>query len=107
MLAAVRELNRLENVGTTLRHTLNTLAVVVPEWLTDQVPAEWFDRYGPRFEQYRLPKQRSEQLELAETFGKMGCICSPPFMRLPIGPGYGKSAVETLRQVWLGAAILV
>jgi transposase len=32
VLAAVRALNRLEVVGETLRHVLNTLAVVAPEW---------------------------------------------------------------------------
>jgi transposase len=33
ILAAVRALNRLEVVGEPLRHALNTLAVVAPEWL--------------------------------------------------------------------------
>jgi transposase len=32
VLAAVRALNRIEVVGETLRHALNTLAVVAPEW---------------------------------------------------------------------------
>src|ERR1700694_5277627 len=36
VLAAVRVLNRLERVGETLRHTLNTLAEVAPEWLREQ-----------------------------------------------------------------------
>jgi transposase len=33
ILAAVRALNRLEVVGETMRHALNTLAVVAPEWI--------------------------------------------------------------------------
>ena len=33
ILAAVRTLNRLEHVGETMRHVLNTLAEVAPEWL--------------------------------------------------------------------------
>jgi transposase len=32
ILAAVRALNRIEVVGDTMRHALNTLAVVAPEW---------------------------------------------------------------------------
>ena len=32
VLAAVRVLNRLEQVGETLRAALNSLAVVAPEW---------------------------------------------------------------------------
>ena len=33
VLAAVRQLNRLELVGETLRHLLNTLPVAASEWL--------------------------------------------------------------------------
>ena len=39
VLAAIHVLNRLECVGETLRHALNSLAVVAPEWLQEQVPA--------------------------------------------------------------------
>ena len=41
VLAAIQVLNRLELVGETLRHALNTLAVVAPDWLRSQVPADW------------------------------------------------------------------
>ncbi len=33
VLAAIRNLNRLESVGETLRATLNDLATVAPNWL--------------------------------------------------------------------------
>jgi transposase len=33
VLAAIRDLNRLECAGETLRHTLNVLAEVAPDWL--------------------------------------------------------------------------
>ena len=49
--------DRLECVGETLRHALNTLATVAPDWLRIWVPSAWFDRYGRRFEDYRLPNQ--------------------------------------------------
>jgi transposase len=39
-LAAIQMLNRLECVGETLRHALNTLAVIVPDWLQEHVPAD-------------------------------------------------------------------
>ena len=45
VLAAIHVLNRLELVGETLRHALNTLATVAPEWLRTWAPSEWFDRY--------------------------------------------------------------
>jgi len=41
-LAAIRVLNRLELVGETMRYTPNSLAVIIPDWLRAQVPAEWF-----------------------------------------------------------------
>lgn len=102
VLAAVRELNRLENVGTTLRHALNSLATVVPDWLHEQVPPEWFDRYGPRFEQYRLPKSKDQQRELAEQVGADGyqlltaVYTSPTMTWLREVP-----AIELLRRVWV------
>jgi transposase len=38
VLAATRDLNRLELVGETLRAALNTLATVAPGWLRGQAP---------------------------------------------------------------------
>lgn len=101
VLAAIRDLNRLETVGETLRHALETLSIVVPDWIKARVPQERFDRYGKRFEQWRLPKTQVEQQALAETIGQDGCrlwemvdesasmtwLCEIP-------------AIETLRQVW-------
>ena len=51
VLAAIRTMNRLECVAETLRATLNSLAVVVPDWLRAQVPVEWYERYGTRTEE--------------------------------------------------------
>jgi transposase len=56
VLAAVCTLYRLELVAETLRATLNALAIVAPDWLRTQVDADWFDRYGRRIEEERLPK---------------------------------------------------
>ncbi len=64
VLAAVRDLNRLEFVGETLRAALNDLATVAPDWLRQQVGADWFDLYGSRFENYRLPQTEPKRLAL-------------------------------------------
>ncbi|NES24670.1 MAG: transposase [Symploca sp. SIO3E6] len=72
MLAAIRQVNRLELVGETLRHALNELATVAPLWLKAQVTSDWFDRYGARFEQYRLPTEKKAKEELALTIGADG-----------------------------------
>jgi transposase len=102
VLAAVRALNRLEGVGETLRYALNTLAAVVPDWLRMQVPPDWYDRYGRRIENTRLPEAQSERDALAATIGADGVYlltavystAAPTWLReVP--------AVQTLRQMWL------
>jgi len=65
VLAAIRVLNRLELVGETLRHALNSLAVVAPDWLRAQAPPAWFERYAHRMENYRLPKTAAAREALA------------------------------------------
>ncbi|HVO71035.1 MAG TPA: transposase, partial [Aggregatilineaceae bacterium] len=72
VLAAVRDLNRLELVGTTLLHALNSLAIIVPEWLRSVTPTEWTQRYSTRWEEYRLPKTEAERLALGEQVGRDG-----------------------------------
>ena len=72
VLAAIRELHRLENVGETLRHALNELAVAAPAWLREPVDPAWGERYGTRIEQYRLPKGDAERAALARTIGQDG-----------------------------------
>lgn len=101
VLAAVRGLNRLERVGETLREALNELAVVAPDWLRDLTPAVWYERYGCRVENYRLPKTDAARLELAAAIGADGqqliaaidaATEQPWLAHLP--------AIGVLRQVW-------
>ncbi|HRI93910.1 MAG TPA: IS1182 family transposase [Accumulibacter sp.] len=102
ILANVRELNRIEFVGETLRAALNELATVAPEWLRSWVPAEWFKRYGHAFSEYRLPQKEAERLELGEQIGRDGMevlrrvyaeTSQPELAQLP--------QVEVLRRVWV------
>ena len=78
VLGAVKVLNSLELVGETLRHALNVLATVVPEWLKQQVKPEWFDRYGQRMEDYRLrhPTKVSVRLSV-QRLARMASFCWP------------------------------
>jgi len=50
VLGALRQLNRLECVGETMRQALNAIAGAAPDWLRALAPLEWFDRYGRRLE---------------------------------------------------------
>lgn len=102
VLAVVHMLNRLECIGEALRHALNTLATVAPDWLRSWVPTDWFDRYARRVEDYRLPDGKAERYALAERIGADGrlllaCVYArdtPPWLReVP--------AVQVLRRVWL------
>jgi transposase len=72
VLAAVVTLNRLECVGETLRHALNVVATVAPDWLGEQVPSSWYERYARRFEEYRLPPKKEDRYALAEQIGADG-----------------------------------
>jgi transposase len=102
ILAAVRALNRIEVVSETMRHALNTLAVVVPEWLRAVSDPEWQGRYARRAEDDRLPTTQAARAALALTIGHDGWRLlaaidhpdAPPWLReVP--------AVAILRRVWI------
>jgi transposase len=102
IVAAIRELNQLELVGETLRHALNSLAVVVPDWLRSQVPVEWFERYAERFDEFRLPKSTTERQTLSETIGQDGYTLLEMIYQSTTHAWLKEvPAVETLRRVWV------
>ena len=102
VLAAIRALNRLVSVGETLRQALNALAVAAPDWLRGHLEPSWVDRYGKRFDDYRLPKDKAERQALAELIGADG-FCLLRAIYEPGAPAEVRDlpAVEILRQVWL------
>ena len=102
VLAAIRTLNRLECLGETLAHTLHQLLRDAPGWARATIPATWWDRYGPRFDQFRLPTTLAEREALALAIGADGrqvlswiqAAATPEVVRQ-------HPAVLLLRQVWL------
>src|SRR5919108_1186756 len=101
VLAAIRVLNRLELVAETLRATLNALATVAPDWLQELAPLAWYERYGRRIEDTRLPREQAQRDAYAQTVGADGfhlldAMDTPQAPRglreLPI--------IATLRQTW-------
>jgi transposase len=101
VLANVRGLNRLERVGETLRAALNELAVVAPDWLQVLAPAEWYERYGRRVENYRLPKTDTARLESATTIGTDGYYLLTAIDAVKDQPWLAQlPAVQVLRRVW-------
>ena len=72
VLAAVRTLNRLELVAETLRAALNATAAVAPDWLRAVAPSAWYERYGHRIEDTRLPQSAAQREAYACQVGEDG-----------------------------------
>jgi transposase len=70
--AAIRVLTRLELLGETLRAPLNDLATVAPDWLQRIAPSPWYERYGKRIEDTRLPQVDAEREAYAQQVGEDG-----------------------------------
>lgn len=101
VLSAARRLNRLENVGETLRAALEALAVVAPESLRAHVDLAWFERYGMRWDEMRLPKAEGARAALVALVGTDGYQLLAALAD-PAAPGWLREvpAVQLLQQVW-------
>jgi transposase len=101
VLGALRILSRLEQAAETMRAALNALAVAAPVWVRKHADPEWFERYGRRIEDYRLPKGKEARQEYLESVGAdgwrlLGRIDDP---HTPESLK-GLAEVEVLRKVW-------
>lgn len=101
ILGAIRSLNRLEVVGETLRAALNELAVLAPEWLQGIAPEEWYQRYGRRIEDYRLPSKKEERVAYAQQVGEDGdyllrCLANSELA----AEGQALATVQALESLW-------
>lgn len=90
-------------VGETLRAALNSLALVVPQWLGTFVPPEWHARYDHRVEETRLryPTKRNarpwSRAMGSNGWARLRAIYSLSELQwLEHVP-----AVQTLRKVWI------
>jgi hypothetical protein len=106
VLAAVRAPGtlwvRLEVVGETLRHTLDSLAVAAPDWLRPRCRPAWPERYARRLEDADLPKGQAAREALAMLVGGDGhALLAAAYA--PDAPSWLRAipAVETLRRVWV------
>jgi transposase len=106
VLAAVRQLSRLELAMETLRLALLALEAQAPDWLRATVPASWADTYGAWTQHERLVRAKGEagraeaeqRLQQAGADGQWlwdklaGPETSPALRALP--------AIAQLQQVW-------
>jgi transposase len=102
ILAAIRTINRLELVIETVRHALNRLALVAPDWLWPRIQPHWLERYELRAENSRLPKDDTKRQALAAQVGADGfallqAIATP---ETPQAVRH-EPAMALLRQIWI------
>ena len=102
VLAAIRTLHRLERVLETLRAALNQLSAADAAWVQRHVPVAWDERYGPRAEAMRLPKEASKRDALAVQVGAEGyALLESLFGHEDARHLRQLPRLEILRQVWV------
>jgi transposase len=108
VLGAVRLLNRLEQVTETLRAALNAVAAVAPEWLRAHALPDWYDRYGRRVEEYRLPKGKEARQTYGAQVGADGMRVLTD-IAAPTAPATLRQlpAVEILRRTWIQQYVVI
>ncbi|MFG2639304.1 hypothetical protein ACGFX8_37870 [Streptomyces sp. NPDC048362] len=71
VISAVRDLNRLELAGESVRAALEALVIAAPLWLAGQIDVtEFAERYGPRIDDWRMPASQTRRDRLAQVFGQ-------------------------------------
>ena len=70
VISAVRDLNRLELAGESVRACLEALSVAAPGWLATVIDVgQWAHRYGPRVDSWRLPASAAKRDRLVQVYG--------------------------------------
>jgi hypothetical protein len=72
VIAAVRDLNRLELAGESVRACLEQLAVAAPQVVAQLLDDSWSTRYAARIDTWRMPASAAKKDELALAYGRDG-----------------------------------
>jgi hypothetical protein len=73
VVAAVRDLNRLELAGESVRALPEALAVAAPGWPAEAIDvAAWGKRYTARVDSWRLPTSEVKRQDLVPSYGTDG-----------------------------------
>jgi transposase len=101
VLGALRVLSKWERTAETMRAALNALASADPDWLREHADPEWFERYGRRIEDQRLPKGKEARIEYLKTVGADGMRLLA-HIEAPHTPQNLRelAEVEILRRLW-------
>src|SRR4029077_19583542 len=102
VLGRIRDLNRLELAGETVRAALEALAAAAPGWLAGVIDASWQEVYGQRIDAFRLPDSKAKRADLAVQYGRDGYLLLRQGHR-PGAPGWLRElpAVQALRRIWI------
>jgi transposase len=102
VLGRIREVNRLELAGETVRAALEALAAAAPGWLAGVIDASWQEVYGQRIDDFRLPDSKARRAELAVQYGRDGYHLLRA-VHGPSAPGWLRDlpAVDALRRIWI------
>jgi hypothetical protein len=98
-LGPIRELNRLELAGESLREAL---AVAAPGWLAGVIDGSWQQAYGARIDDLHLPASQAGRQDLMVRYGTDGYF----LLEQVHGPGASAwlrelPAVQALRRIWI------
>lgn len=73
VISAVRDLNRLELAGESVRAAVEAIAAAAPDWLAQAIDvAGWGRCYGARVDSWRLPTSKTKRDALAVAYGTDG-----------------------------------
>jgi transposase len=102
VLGRVRDLNRLELAGETVRAALEALASAAPGWLAGVIDASWQRIYGQRIDYLRLPDSETGRKDLAVQYGRDGYyLLEQAHSRGAPGWLAELPAVQALRRIWI------
>ncbi len=102
VLGRIREVNRLELAGESVRAALEALAAAAPGWLAGVTGASWQRVYGQRIDDFRLPDSTAGRADLAVQYGRDGYHLLRQ-VHGPGAPGWLRElpAVQVLRRIWV------
>src|SRR6516225_3324029 len=102
VLGRIRDLNRLELAGESVRAALEALAAAAPAWLAGVIDASWQRVYGQRIDDFRLPGSTARRADLAVRYGRDGYLLLRQ-VHGPGAPGWLRDlpAVQALRRIWI------
>ncbi len=101
IVAAVRDLNRLELAGESVRAALEALSAAAPDWVAQVIDVpSWSRRYAQRIDTWRLPTSKTKKDQLALDYARDGYALLGA-VYAPASPAWLREvpAVQILRQV--------